>query len=360
MDNRELSIAILTNNVHHAARDKQCCLKLNVKSVQVFDDLDDALEPVRRQDISLVLIDAAVKAMDGRACLRAIRKAARNAVLPAVMVTRESDLESVLGAIAAGCNGYVIRPYSMETFERHLLLAWDTVRSDDIDTQQLETANALVGQGRFDEAIEEFTELVEEENEALTYFNKGMDYLRRHKFGKAILAFNKALALNSLYAEAYTGMAHAYKGKGDEANYRACLDKSAAILAMQDRLDELKILFAEILAANPEAVNPYNTMGIDLRRKGDYIGALHAYMQALHLTPQDENLHYNIAKANLFAKDYAAAMNHLEQAVALRPGFVEAKQLLERLRAKQYDALALPGEAAVHEAPATDRLARDQ
>jgi DNA-binding NarL/FixJ family response regulator len=359
MDSRELSIAILTNNLHHAARDKQCCIKLNVKSVQVFDELEDALEPVRRQDISLLLIDGSIKDMDGCACLKAIRKAARSALVPAVMVTRDSNIDSVLGAIAAGCNGYVIRPYSLETFERHLRLAWDTVRADDIETEQFEAASELVRQGRFDEAIEEFSEIVEEENEAVTFFNKGMDYLHRRKFGKAILAFNKAVALNSMYAEAYKGMAHAYKGKGDEANYRSFLDKSAEILAMQDRLDELKELFAEILTANPDAVNPYNTMGIDLRKRGDYAGALHAYTQALTLTPSDENLHYNIAKACIFAKDYAGAMERLESAIALRPQFEEAKKLLAKLQAKQYDQLAVGGDPAPA-ASDNGRLARDR
>lgn len=359
MDSREISIAILTNNLHHAARDKQCCIKLNVKNVQVYDELEDALEPVRRQDVSLLLIDGSIKDMDGCACLKAIRKAARSALVPAVMVTRDSNLDSVLGAIAAGCNGYVIRPYSLETFERHLRLAWDTVRADDIETEQFEAASELVRQGRFDEAIEEFSEIVEEENEAVTFFNKGMDYLHRRKFGKAILAFNKAVALNSMYAEAYKGMAHAYKGKGDEANYRSCLDKSAEILAMQDRLDELKELFAEILTANPDAVNPYNTMGIDLRKRGDYAGALHAYTQALTLTPSDENLHYNIAKACIFAKDYAGAMEHLRDAVVLRPHFEEAKNLLAKLQAKQYDQLAAGGEAAPA-ASDNGSLARDR
>ncbi|WP_428560030.1 MAG: tetratricopeptide repeat protein [Solidesulfovibrio sp. DCME] len=359
MDCREHSVAILTNNAHHAARDKQCCIKLKFHNVRVFDDVADALEPVRHQDATLLLIDASIKDMDGCACLRAIRKASRTVVVPAVMVTQDSNLKSVLGAIAAGCNGYVIRPYSLETLERHLHLACETLSADDIETQQLALGSELVAQGLFDEAIEEFSEIVEEENEAVTYFNKGMDYLHRKKFGKAILAFNKAVALNTMYAEAYAGMAHAYKGKGDDGNYRAYLDKSAAILAMQDRLDELKELFVEIISANPEAVNPYNTMGIDLRKKGDYVGALHAYTQALHLTPDDENLHYNIAKASIFAKDYATATHHLEQAVALRVNFDEARQLLDRLKAKQYDQLTI----AKDPGPAEDdhgRLTRDQ
>lgn len=358
MDTQELSVAILTNNQHHAARDKQCCIKLNVKHVLVFDDLEDALEPVRQQTVQLLLIDAAIKDMDGCACLKALRKATRTLVLPAIMVTTDSKLHHVLGAIAAGCNGYVIRPYSIDTLERHLRMAFETLSNDEIEIEQLATANDLLSQGRFEEAISEFSEIVEEENEALTYFNRGMEYLHRKKFGKAILAFNKAVAINSMYAEAYKGMADAYKGKGDPEKYREFLDKSAEILAIQDRLDELKELFVEILEANPEAINPYNTMGIDLRRRGDYPGALHAYTQALVLTPKDENLLYNIAKACIFAKDYARAITHLEQAVALRPGFAEAQQLLAKLRDRQYDAIASQQQSVANE-PGQGTLAMD-
>ncbi|MHC1788840.1 response regulator [Solidesulfovibrio sp.] len=358
METHNISIAILSNNQHHATRDKKCCLHLNVKNILVSDELDDLIKPIQEEAVQLVLIDAAVKGMDGCTCLRALRKATRSKLLPVIMVTAESNLQHVVKAIAAGCNGYVIRPYSQTTFERHLQMALETTSGDEVEMEQLETANELVRQGKFDEALQEFTEIVEEQNESLAWFNKGMDYLHRQKFGKAIVAFNKAVALNSMYAEAFTGMAHAYKGKGDEANYRACLDKSAEILALQDRLAELKVLFAEILEANPEAVNPYNSLGIDLRKKGDYAGAMHAYTQALTLTPKDENLLYNIAKACIFAKDYAGAARHLEQAVSIRTPFPEAAQLLAKLRAKQYDQLGTPPKTAATDAD-QDRLAMD-
>jgi tetratricopeptide (TPR) repeat protein len=358
METPNISVAILTNNQHHAARDKKCCLDLNVKNILVYDELDDLIEPIKDDAVHIVLIDAAVKGMDGTSCLRALRKATRSKILPVIMVTVESGLQSVIRAIAAGCNGYVIRPYSISTFERHLQMALETTGIDEVESEQLDTANDLIQQGRFDEALQEFSEIVEEENESLAWFNKGMDYLHRQKYGKAIVAFNKALALNSMYAEAYTGMAHAYKGKGDDANYRAYLDKSAEILALQDRLAELKELFAEILEANPEAVNPYNSLGIDLRKKGDYPGALHAYTQALTLTPKDENLHYNIAKACIFAKDYTRAIHHLEQATTIRQPFPEAAQLLAKLRAKQYDQLASPSTTTAT-APGQDSLAMD-
>ncbi|MYL83080.1 tetratricopeptide repeat protein [Desulfovibrio aerotolerans] len=350
MEKQNISIAILSNNLHHATRDKKNCLQLNVKNVLISDDLEDLLQPIQDDAVQLVLIDSAVKGMDGWKCLRALRKATRSKLLPVVMITTESNQQHVVKAIAAGCNGYIIRPYSITTFERHLQMAIETTGIDEVEMEQLATANELVAQGRFDEALQDFSEIVEEENESLTWFNKGMDYLHHQKYGKAIIAFNKAVALNSMYAEAYKGMAHAYKGKGDVANYQAFLDKSAEILALQDRLAELQELFAEILEANPDAINPYNSLGIDLRKKGDYPGAMHAYTQALALTPKDENLRYNIAKACIFAKDYAQAIAHLEEALTIRDPFPEAAQLLAKLRAKQYDQLASPAKTVAPDA----------
>jgi len=350
METQNISIAILSNNLHHATRDKKNCLRLNVKNVLISDELEDLLQPIQEDAVHLVLIDSAVKGMDGWSCLRALRKATRSKLLPVIMVTAESNLQNVVKAIAAGCKGYIIRPYSITTFERHLQMAMETTSIDEVEREQLDVANELVSHGRFDEALEEFSEIIEEENESLLWFNKGMDYLHHQKYGKAIIAFNKAVALNSMYAEAYKGMAHAYKGKGDIANYQAFLDKSAEILALQDRLAELKELFAEILEANPDAINPYNSLGIDLRKKGDYAGAMHAYAQALALTPKDENLRYNIAKACIFAKDYAQAIEHLEKALTIRDPFPEAAQLLAKLRAKQYDQIASSPKTVANEA----------
>ena len=358
METQALSIGILTNNQHHATRDKKCCLDLNVKNILVSDELEDLLQPIQDEAVQVVLIDAAVKGMDGYSCLRALRKATRAKLLPVIMVTAESNMQHVVKAIAAGCNGYVIRPYSITTFERHIQMAIETTSADIVEQEQLDTAKELVQQGKFDEALQEFSEIVDEENQSLAWFNKGMDYLHRQKFGKAIVAFNKAVALNSMYAEAYKGMAHAYKAKGDAANYMVYLDKSAEILALQDRMAELKELFAEILETNPDAVNPYNSLGIDLRKRGDYAGAMHAYAQALTLTPDDENLLYNIAKACIFAKDYAQAIRHLERATRIRDPFPEAAQLLAKLNAKQYDQLSASPKTAATDA-GQDRLAMD-
>jgi tetratricopeptide (TPR) repeat protein len=107
---------------------------------------------------------------------------------------------------------------------------------------------------------------------------------------------------------------------------------------MQDKLQELKEVFGEILTDDPDAINPYNNLGVKLRRSGDYLGALHAYNQALVLTPTDENLHYNIAKAHIYAGDTQKALGHLREAVVIRGDFREASALIKKLEGAGGDA----------------------
>jgi len=334
---QDCSVGILTNNAINAGRDKKALYRMNFKRISVFGAFSDIVPFVEDRTVNMLIVDSHATDIDGCACIKKLRREVEQNTLPAVMVASDSSHEFVLSAISAGCSGFVIRPYSLDTFEKHIQLAWKSSQRDEIEFEQIRGARNLIDQGFFDDAIDELEEVVAEENEADRYFNMGMDYLHRQFFGKAILAFNKAVKQNAMFAEAYKGLADAHKGKGDDAKYLEFMKKSAEVLAIQDRLDELRDLFVDILKADPEAVNPYNSMGLTLRRDGDFPGALHAYSQALKLTPKDDHLHFNVAKAYIFADDYEKAIHHLEEAVRLNEDFFEARDLLNKTAARAVD-----------------------
>jgi len=207
---------------------------------------------------------------------------------------------------------------------------------DEIEQELINASWDLVANGSFDEALDGFEEIVEElmeadKNPAEEYFEKGLNYLSQEKFGKAIIAFNKAIAMNEMYAEAYKGMADAYKGKGDMDNYQEYLTKAADIYAVQDSLDNVKELFIEILQNEPEAVNPFNRLGVKLRKEGDYGGAIKAYHQACTFTPNDPNLYYNMARAYTYAKDFESALNYTELSLRLDQNLAPAKALHKQI-----------------------------
>ena len=157
------------------------------------------------------------------------------------------------------------------------------------------------------------------------------------KYDESIIAFNKALKYNKLYGEAYKGLANAYEGKGDESKRQECLKRAASVFASQNRFEETREMFVEVVKHNPDAVNPFNTIGMQLRRKGDYEGALDAYFQGQKISPDDEHLLYNIANAYVFLKDRTGAQRYAEEALKINPHFEQAGKLYKMLTKRDWE-----------------------
>ncbi len=199
----------------------------------------------------------------------------------------------------------------------------------EIEEEQLTNTNDYVANGQLDETIEEFEKFLTEENEAKRYYSMGFRYLVNHKFGKAI-------KLNDMYAEAYKGLALAHKGKGNESEYIKYMNGAAEIYAQQNRLEEAKKAFIQILKEDPEAINPFNAMGINCHKKGDVARALHAYTQAIELTPFDENVYYNISIACVKNKNTKSTLQNIIKALELNSEFLKARKLYKKLASKDW------------------------
>jgi len=325
-ESRSLS-AVVCASAEESRRDRASLSHLNYDRVACFESGREALEYLLYTPTDIILTSFALQDMSGTSLIKMLKGDKRTANIPVVMVTRRNTKETVLRAISAGCAGYVLRPYSESVLQRHLNQARAASRFDEIEREQLVHARELVLQGDFDAAIDEFAEIAASPEDAQHYFDLGTKYLLEQKYGKSIIAFNKAIKINELFAAAYKGLADAYKGKGDNGKYQEYLKRAADIFAFQDRLQETKELFAEILASDALAVNPYNNLGVQLRRKGDLAGAIHAYARALELTPKDENIHYNISKAYHFSGQTGAALTAITSALELNPSFGKAREL---------------------------------
>ncbi|NJB67852.1 tetratricopeptide (TPR) repeat protein [Desulfobaculum xiamenense] len=324
-------VAIVSGMEDHLRRDKLTMQKFRPGRVLTFSSGEEALAVLGGEDVDIVICDTRLADMDGTHFIRILRQIPRFRTTPVMMVTTENAKNAVLDAISSGCTGYVLRPYSFETFQRHIVMAQQLQRFSEIEVEQLKAAQDMVAQGDFDDAIEEFEEILTLQDEAQKYYDMGCDYLFRQKFGKAIVSFNKALKINDLFAEAYHGLAQAYMGKGDSEKYKNYMQKAAEVHAQFDRMEEAKTLFIEILKHDVRAPNPYNTLGVRLRRNGDYPGAVHAYKRALELTPDDENVHYNLAKAFHYMGDREKATTELIDALQCNSDFPEALKFHQEL-----------------------------
>jgi tetratricopeptide (TPR) repeat protein len=348
------TIVLITASDENAKRDMLTLKQFRPRRTLRFGTGSEAIEYLNTGKADIILLDGELGDMDGIKFLKLVRLNMNLKNTPVVMVTSDGRRNRVLDAIAAGCAGYILRPYSADTFKRHVLRACQAERMTEIEELQVKEAREMVSLGNFDDAIEAFEEIVSEQNQAQKYYDLGCKYLMRQKFGQAIIAFKKAVKINDLYAEAYKGLAEAYKGRGDLDNYKTYAQKAAEVFAQFNRMEEVKDLFIEILKYDPDSPNPFNTLGVNLRRAGDLPGALHAYRRALELTPEDENIHFNMSKAYFFMGDEAKAKARVTAALAINSDFAEARRLYLKIFGTPYPVPASAGPAKISAGLALD------
>jgi tetratricopeptide (TPR) repeat protein len=74
-----------------------------------------------------------------------------------------------------------------------------------------------------------------------------------------------------------------------------------------------------------EQRHQFNDFGINLRKGNLFEEAIAYYTRALELNPDDENLHFNIARAFYDCQNEPKCLEHLRKALAINPRFKEAK-----------------------------------
>lgn len=78
-----------------------------------------------------------------------------------------------------------------------------------------------------------------------------------------------------------------------------------------------------------EAVSQhYNSLGMDNRKAKNFDEAVKNYSKAISVSPQDENIHYNMARAYFEEGKLDKAEAFLEKALKLNPDFEEGKTFL--------------------------------
>ena len=117
------NIVILTNVEVHAKRDLATIKTFGPTDVKQFTTGVDAIDYMAENPVDLILCDSSLDDMSGIKFAQIVRKNMSGRPLPIIMVTLENKKDHVLDSIAAGCIGYILRPYSLDTFEKYLILA---------------------------------------------------------------------------------------------------------------------------------------------------------------------------------------------------------------------------------------------
>ena len=180
---------------------------------------------------------------------------------------------------------------------------------------------------QMDKAISAFQRVIAiQPHYAEAYNNMGNVLRDQGKLEKAMAYYQKALSLKSDYPEARynVGVILQDQNKFEEAiasyqkalslkpDYLEAYNNIGNVLKDQGKLDEAIASYKEALSLKPDSADAYNNMGNALHDQGKLDEAIACYHKALSLEPDDPEVHDNMGFALLAAKDFDRGFKHCE------------------------------------------------
>ncbi|GFK95677.1 Chemotaxis protein CheY [Fundidesulfovibrio magnetotacticus] len=289
-----------------------------------------AVAHLLKHGADVVLVDDVLEDGSGWDFVRFLRSDARLRQFPVILVSSTGERENVVRAIRMGCSGYLVRPYTLDTFFRHLALAGQNRSYLGQAMGEAAEGLDLAEEGRAAEALPLLEEAVENPRQARALYEQGMRQLAKGDYTRAVESFTQAARVNKRMAEAYLGLARCWLALGDGVRYRKALTQAAGVCAEAERFERYKEEFLAIIASDSSRFNPFTSLGMRLGRAMDWDGALMALRNAVWLNPDDAKAHLELAKAYHFKREPELAKQSVSQALTLSAHDPEAFELYER------------------------------
>jgi two-component system chemotaxis response regulator CheY len=94
--------------------------QIGFTDINEADDGSTALKELKKEKYDLILSDWNMPEMPGLDLLNAIRADDELKGIPFVMITAEAQKDNIIGAVKAGVNSYVVKPFTAETIGEKL------------------------------------------------------------------------------------------------------------------------------------------------------------------------------------------------------------------------------------------------
>lgn len=326
---------IVTDNEGHARIDREFLKRAHIKTARHVISGIEAIEVLRDGRFDLVICDTTLADMDGHTFVAALQADATLATIPVILTMVDGRRADILNAVKLGVAGLCLRPYSQDTFDRHLLMATHMARFAASEKAALVRAAAREAAGDADRAASAYTAVADTPDNAPQYFEEGMLALSGRKYEQALMAFHKAVAANALYVEAYLGLARVWLAKGSPRRYRHFMKEAAAACARTSRFLELRDQFVEALKGDDVGFNPFLALGNELFRERRYNAAVAVFRHALELAPKSADAYLGLSKAYHFLRQPDLAKQAIGKSLALNNRNQEAQHIHQCLTTRQ-------------------------
>lgn len=345
---RRIGTAIVaTQSEGHARTDRHMLKQAGASQVIAIERGAAVLERLGEEPVGLVLCDFKLADMSGVELVSSLRGEPRFSRIPVIMAAGASSETDILSAIGAGCHGYVVRPYSIETLSRQIGLALSNAREPSASALMLAKAramrSALPVETEEIARVQETVSAVSAASPAEDALEIGLTLLVSGRFDAAISAFHRAIRLNAMYGEAHEGLARAWLGKGRKDKYLECMRRAAECYAGQDRFIAVRSLLAEVVKEGGDIGNPYYDLGKRLWQREEYGDAVRAWQKAFKLTPGNPAVARCLARAFCIMGKDDQAESVLATARELTPDIGEMRDLVRALRAEEQETENIPG-----------------
>jgi len=94
--------------------------QLGFKRIKEADNGEHALSIIKAGSVDFVITDWNMPKMNGIDLLKSIRADSGLKSMPVLMVTAEADKSSIVQAIQAGVNNYIVKPFTAETLKEKI------------------------------------------------------------------------------------------------------------------------------------------------------------------------------------------------------------------------------------------------
>ncbi|MBI2091315.1 MAG: tetratricopeptide repeat protein, partial [Deltaproteobacteria bacterium] len=192
--------------------------------------------------------------------------------------------------------------------------------------------NALVRQGRIDEAIESYQQaLALEATSGAAHYNLGNLLAKQGDLKAASTHYEQAVRLSPDFPEGYWNLGNLLMQQGDLEKAIAVFREGVAIsprqaeghfylgtaLAKQGQLNEAVDHLQKAIAIKPDYAEAYHNLGRVLGAQGRLDKAVEFFQQALHIQPEFAEAHESLAVAFSQMGERGRALKHYEEAIRI-------------------------------------------